>query len=40
MFHEICIYEAKINKQNEIEELMKKAADVNLVLPGIYFTAL
>ena len=24
MFHEICIYEAKLNKQEEIEQLMKE----------------
>ena len=24
MFHEICIYEAKLDKQEEIEELMKE----------------
>ena len=27
MFNEICIYEAKIDKQDEIEELMKEVAD-------------
>ena len=26
MFHEICIYEAKIDKQDEIEALMKEVA--------------
>ena len=26
MFHEICIYEAKIEKQEEIEELMREVA--------------
>ena len=27
MFHEICIYEAKIEKQDEIEALMKEVAE-------------
>ena len=27
MFNEICIYEAKINKQDEIEALMKEVAE-------------
>ena len=27
MFNEICIYEAKIDKQEEIEELMKEVAE-------------
>ena len=27
MFHEICIYEAKINKQEEIEKLMEEVKD-------------
>lgn len=27
MFNEICIYEAKVDKQDEIEELMKEVAD-------------
>lgn len=27
MFNEVCIYEAKVNKQDEIEELMKEVAD-------------
>lgn len=27
MFNEICIYEAKINKEQEIEELMKEVAE-------------
>ena len=26
MFHEICIYEAKIDKQEEIEQLMREVA--------------
>ena len=27
MFHEICIYEAKIEKQDEIEQLMKEVKE-------------
>ena len=27
MFHEICIYEAKLDKQDEIEQLMKEVKD-------------
>ncbi len=27
MFNEICIYEVKLNKQDEVEELMKEVAD-------------
>ena len=27
MFNEICIYEAKLNKEEEIEELMREVAD-------------
>ncbi|ULQ61021.1 hypothetical protein K7I13_07150 [Brucepastera parasyntrophica] len=27
MFHEICIYEAKIDKQDEIEQLMKEVKE-------------
>ena len=27
MFHEICIYEAKLDKQEEIEQLMKDVKD-------------
>jgi len=27
MFHEICIYEAKVNKQDEIEQLMRDVAE-------------
>lgn len=26
MFHEVCIYEAKIDKQDEIEQLMREVA--------------
>lgn len=27
MFNEICIYEVKLNKQDEVEELMKEVAE-------------
>ena len=27
MFNEICVYEAKLNKEQEIEELMKEVAE-------------
>ena len=35
MFNEICIYEAKIDKQVEIEALMKEGAEFYLTLPGV-----
>jgi len=35
MFNEICIYEAKIEKQEEIEELMKEVAEFYRSQPGI-----
>ena len=35
MFNEICIYEAKIEKQDEIEELMKEVADFYLAQSGV-----
>lgn len=35
MFNEICIYEAKIDKQDEIEELMREVADFYRTLPGV-----
>ena len=35
MFHEICIYEAKIEKQNEIEILMKEVKDFYLEQEGV-----
>ena len=35
MFNEICIYEAKINKQEEIESLMKEVAEFYLSQPGV-----
>lgn len=35
MFHEICIYEAKIDKQDTIEALMKEVAEFYLSQPGV-----
>ena len=35
MFNEICIYEAKIDKQDEIEMLMKEVADFYLSQHGV-----
>ena len=35
MFNEICIYEAKIDKQDEIEELMREVAEFYRSLPGV-----
>ena len=35
MFNEICIYEAKIEKQDEIEALMKEVAEFYLTQPGV-----
>ena len=35
MFYEVCIYEAKIEKQDEIEELMKEVAEFYRSQPGI-----
>ena len=35
MFNEICIYEAKIDKQEEIEALMKEVAEFYLTQPGV-----
>lgn len=35
MFNEICIYEAKIEKQDEIETLIKEVAEVYLAQPGV-----
>ena len=35
MFNEICIYEAKIDKQGEIEALMKEVAEFYLSQPGV-----
>jgi hypothetical protein len=35
MFNEICIYEAKIEKQEEIEALMKEVAEFYLAQQGV-----
>ena len=35
MFNEICIYEAKINKQDEIEELMKEVSECYMEQEGV-----
>lgn len=35
MFNEICIYEAKIDKQEEIETLMKEVAEFYKAQPGV-----
>jgi hypothetical protein len=35
MFNEICIYEAKIEKQDEIEVLMKEVAEFYLSQQGV-----
>jgi hypothetical protein len=35
MFNEICIYEAKIDKQDEIEALMKEVAEFYLSQQGV-----
>lgn len=35
MFHEICIYEAKLDKQEEIEQLMREVAAFCKEQPGV-----
>ncbi|MDR1954807.1 MAG: hypothetical protein LBP82_02505 [Candidatus Methanoplasma sp.] len=35
MFNEICIYEAKLDKQDEIETLMKEVAEYYMTMPGV-----
>lgn len=35
IFHEICIHEAKVEKQNEIEQLMKEVADFYMAQDGV-----
>ena len=35
MFNEICIYEAKIEKQEEIEQLMKEVAAFYMEQDGV-----
>ena len=35
MFNEICVYEAKIEKQEEIEALMKEVAEFYMAQEGV-----
>lgn len=35
MFNEICIYEVKLDKQEEVEELMKEVAKFYKLQPGV-----
>ena len=35
MFNEICIYEAKLDKQEEIETLMREVAEFYRTQPGV-----
>ena len=35
MFNEVCIYEAKVDKQDEIEDLMREVAEFYLAQPGV-----
>jgi len=35
VFYEICIYEAKVDKQAEIEELMREVREFYLSQPGV-----
>jgi len=35
MFYEICIYEVKINKEEEFEELIKKVGEFYRTCPGV-----
>ena len=35
MFNEICIYEVKLNKEAEVEELMKEVAEFYMKQPGV-----
>lgn len=35
MFHEICIYEAKIDKQDEIEQLIREVKEFYLAQDGV-----
>lgn len=34
-FHEICVYEAKLEKQDEIETLMREVREFYLTLDGV-----
>ncbi len=40
MFNEICIYEAKLTKLDEIEELMKEVAEFYCLYNGVKTLAL
>ena len=35
MFYEVCVYEAKVDRQDEIEELMREVAEFYLAQPGV-----
>jgi hypothetical protein len=35
MFYEICVYEVKINKEEEFEELIKEVGDFYRSCPGV-----
>jgi len=35
MFNDICIYEVKLNKQEEVEELMREVAEFYKAQPGV-----
>jgi len=35
MFYEICIYEVKVNKEEEFEELIKEVGDFYRTCPGV-----
>ena len=35
MFYEVCIYEARIDRQDEIEELMREVAEFYKAWPGV-----
>ena len=35
MFYEVCIYEAKVDRQDEIEALMKEVAEFYKAQPGV-----
>jgi len=35
MFYEVCIYEARLDRQDEIEELMQEVAEFYRAQPGI-----
>ena len=35
MFYEVCVYEAKVDRQDEIEELMREVAAYYKAQPGV-----